>query len=296
MANNCSLGTWTTNSQVVVAVAQTKDDPTGPYTRLSTAVTPWAHNPEVIRAADGTYVLFTLGNGTNHGTIKHCGGGQQEPSAAGAGEGSDRRLQSASQSAPESTDTVGFTLHYAKSPTGPWMAHNTTISGFQPTWNMHNWNPAPVAMPDGSVRMMVHTDPKPWAGETVVEASTWRGPYKAVTGDISPCDHCEEDPFMWKDKRGNWHVLYHRMFDPPGHGALGSWSGGHSFSADGLTWSPIDRCYNTTVALEDGSSVVLKRRERPKLVFDKDGQPTHLSNGVERADGITYTLVVPLAT
>jgi hypothetical protein len=22
--------------------------------------------------------------------------------------------------------------------------------------------------------------------------------------------------FMWKDKRGNWHVLYHRMFDPAG--------------------------------------------------------------------------------
>ena len=24
------------------------------------------------------------------------------------------------------------------------------------------------------------------------------------------------DRFMWKDKRGNWHVLYHRMFDPAG--------------------------------------------------------------------------------
>jgi len=119
-----------------------------------------------------------------------------------------------------------------------------------------NWNPAPVALPDGTIRVMAHTDwgenghatPShkvgAWAGEAILEAPSWKGPYKVVGGDeIDHCNYCEEDPcvhvpstarlpeahkilcktellpryrFMWKDKRGNWHVLYHRMFDPAG--------------------------------------------------------------------------------
>ena len=46
-------------------------------------------------------------------------------------------------------------------------------------------------------------------------------------------------------------MLYHRMFDngtnTKAPTAEGIWSGGHSFSIDGLNWSPISRCYNTTV-------------------------------------------------
>ena len=46
-----------------------------------------------------------------------------------------------------------------------------------------------------------------------------KGPYTVVTdADLDDCTstYCEEDPFMWVDKRGNWHALYHRMFDPIG--------------------------------------------------------------------------------
>ena len=92
---------------------------------------------------------------------------------------------------------------------------------------------------------------------------------------------------MWKDKRGNWHVLYHRMFDPAGPldpnwgkedgswnkkgGPVPSpgWAGGHAYSRDGLAWSNWTRCYNTSVALVDGTTVNFPRRERPKLLFDK---------------------------
>lgn len=109
---------------------------------------------------------------------------------------------------------------------------------------------------------------------------------------------------MWKDFRGNWHVLYHRMFDNgssvPSPHAEDIWSGGHSFSADGLVWSPITRCYNTTVFLQDGSNISFVSRERPKLVMDASGRPTHLSNAVQPPQtagpdaGVTHTLVVPL--
>lgn len=66
------------------------------------------------------------------------------------------------------------------------------------------------------------------------------------------------------------------MFDngtnTPSTGPEGLWSGGHSFSADGLTWSPITRCYNTTVFLEGGGSQAFVSRERPKLIIGSDGR------------------------
>lgn len=85
---------------------------------------------------------------------------------------------------------------------------------------------------------------------------------------------------------------------------------GHAFSPDGLTWavSP-DPPYGAVVDFTDGTSVVVPTRERPKLIFGADGNPTHLVNGV--AGGAQscapfwcshckilmwdYTLVQPLA-
>lgn len=162
-----------------------------------------------------------------------------------------------------------------------------------------------------------------WSGEVVIEAPSWKGPYEIITSrDITNCTHCQEDPFMWIDKRKNWHVLYHRMFDngtdcngyPSFHpdGKLpsnpckspeGLWSMGHSYSKDGIVWSPIVRAANTTAQLADGTSVTFTSRERPKLIMAADGSPGWLSNAVQPfqagagADaGVTHTLVVPLNT
>jgi hypothetical protein len=172
------------------------------------------------------------------------------------------------------------------------------IENFAQQDNMDNWNPAPVVMPDGSVRIMIHTDPDPWAGEVIAEAKNWRGPYIPLTKDIPSLTipRTNEDPFMWTDSRGHWHVLVHRMFDPPGGGAIPSpgWAGGHAFSRDGLTWSNISRCYNTTIRMRVGTSWEALRRERPKLLFDRAGNMQYLFNGVATAHEGTYTLAVPI--
>ena len=131
------------------------------------------------------------------------------------------------------------------------------------------------------MRVMAHTSYAPWAGEVILEAPSWRGPYKVVGSDLIDhgCEYCEEDPFMWQDHRGNWHVLYHRMFD--GHGKLDTnwgnvnsswnhnrpipspgWAGGHAFSRDGLTWSAWSRCYDTGVTTYSGDKLWMLRRER----------------------------------
>lgn len=208
----------------------------------------------------------------------------------------------------EAEAVTPFTLHFSvDGPTGPFHPYDTNFTNVplnSTGFSMQNWNPAPHLMPDGSVRVMVHTLTAPWAGESVAHASTWRGPYTFLTGNLDYCEKCEEDPFMWTDKRGNWHVLYHRMFDPIGVGGerdpspipTPGWSGGHAFSRDGLNFSTITRAYSTYVALHNGTTVNMVRRERPKLVFGPGGDPEFLSNGVEVAKGRTYTLVVPLKT
>lgn len=164
---------------------------------------------------------------------------------------------------------------------------------------MKNWNPAPYLMSDSSVRVMVHTLTAPWAGESVAHADSWRGPYTFITGNLDYCEKCEEDPFMYRDKRGNWHVLYHRMFDPIGGHSTSpipspGWAGGHAFSRDGLNFSTISRAYSTYVPLANGTVMNLNRRERPKLVFGPSGDIEYMSNGAQMHDGRTFTLVVPL--
>lgn len=65
----------------------------------------------------------------------------------------------------------------------------------------------------------------------------------------------------------------------PGHdGAVVS---GHYFSVDGWTWatSPTSP-YGNVIDLADGTQQLLTTRERPKLLFNAAGEPTHLSNGV----------------
>ena len=41
--------------------------------------------------------------------------------------------------------------------------------------------------------MMAHTSYVGWSGEVILEASSWKGPYKVVGSDlIDHCEYCEE--------------------------------------------------------------------------------------------------------
>ena len=110
-------------------------------------------------------------------------------------------------------------------------------------------------------------------------------------------EHRETSERVMRFLAGNWHVLYHRMFD--GEGKLdpnwgksdGSWkhtrpipspgwAGGHAFSPDGRNWSKWERCFDTGVTMmTSGKKLWMLRRERPKLLMDTDGKPTHLFSG-----------------
>lgn len=296
--NECLLNSWTTNSQVVIAEASA---PEGPYTRVDpahAAIDPWAHNPQMIivpeELPNGTkqdvFVIFTLGNGIPNGPEKDCTGSEFATNG----------VEGRTVIGKYDPASLNFTLHYAYSPTGPWMGHPTYFATPLPDGSLENWNPAPMLMPDGSVQVMVHTDSQPWGGEVLAEAASWRGPYTFITGDFMPQAKLEEDPFMWIDGRGNYHALFHKMFDPAGGSPIPTpgWCGGHAYSRNGTVWSGVQRAYNTTVLLANGTSVNFARRERPKLLLGgADGKtPLYLSNGVLPigTDRQTFTLVVPL--
>ena len=61
MANHCPLGSWTSNSIVARSVS-TSGKPEGPYSFAEELLPPFAHNPTVRKAEDGTYVIFFIGN------------------------------------------------------------------------------------------------------------------------------------------------------------------------------------------------------------------------------------------
>eukprot|EP01063_Lacrimia_lanifica_P007813 TRINITY_DN1501_c0_g1_i1.p1 TRINITY_DN1501_c0_g1~~TRINITY_DN1501_c0_g1_i1.p1 ORF type:complete len:424 (+),score=136.29 TRINITY_DN1501_c0_g1_i1:66-1337(+) len=307
MVNNCSLSNYGTNSQVVLATSQS---PNGPFERQKVILPPFAHNPEAIRASDGTWVLYTLGTGVATKPIKDCNApstGHEEPV--------DTAEENDASAVPDGGRS-SFMLHYTDDVHGEWKNMTMDIKGYNPKWKMVNWNPAPVLLPDGTVRVMIHTLIGRWAGIAIIEAPSWQGPYTVMdgqfAGDDDNCTLCEEDPFMWVDKRGNWHALYHRMYDAVGElspywghpesqkwvqpkSALVSpgWPGGHAFSKDGLTWSTWNRCYDSYVTVEDGSTNLAGRIERPKLLFAADGTPTHLYNGALTKEW-THTIGRPL--
>ncbi len=213
MAQHCTLGQWTTNSQVVTAVS---DTPLGPFVRQAIAIPPWSHNPEAIRTPDGTYVIFTLGPGKGLTHEKNCTKDGAVPLVVDGQQRLEHRVLSDGKGQTPPRGLVNFTVHSAPNPRGPWTATTMQVYNWNITWDLEtpgNWNPAPVVLPDGSVRVMAHTDwgenghstPShkvgAWAGEAILEAPSWKGPYKVVGGDeIDHCNYCEEDPCVSNTK------------------------------------------------------------------------------------------------
>ena len=122
----------------------------------------------------------------------------------------------------------------------------------------------------------------------------------AAARSSSSSAKCGRGRLTVKAVRGHWHALLHKMFDDGGDAPSADpvpspgWAGGHIYSRDGISWSRQQRAYSTNVTLETGEVLLTARRERPKLIFDADGRPTHLTNGAILPGGETYTIIAPL--
>jgi len=156
-------------------------------------------------------------------------------------------------------------LHVASSPNGPWVPSPTSPDGCN--------NPAPAFHPNGTLFVVCDHI-------SMTYASSWNGTWspKRIMGH--PHDDRQrhwEDPFLWFDRRGNWHVMYHVYCLLPYSSGKECYSG-HAYSEDGLYWifSPIEP-FNGTIRFVDGSSRQFSTRERSHLVFSDEKRTTPIA-------------------
>jgi len=101
------------------------------------------------------------------------------------------------------------------------------------------------------------------------------------------------DPFIYRDFRGTWRVLCHGSTEPAG------WSPefpdvkletiGMAFSTDLLHWTPGPGPAATSLMVyANGTRRPFARRERPALLVDEKGFPTHLYSAIQ-APGMNYS-------
>lgn len=139
-------------------------------------------------------------------------------------------------------------------------------------------NPAPI-FHNGS--FFVTTQ----ATKEIVTAPSYLGPWTHYSNITHPptLPYIVEDPFLWIDKRGRWHIINH-AYNTSEVGSCGSSHvSAHWFSADGRDWhwSPQEP-YGHTVTYQDGSMHTFATMERPYLHFDAStGSPDYLVLAVD---------------
>ena len=180
------------------------------------------------------------------------------------------------------------------------------------TWDQDTTNPSPFPLhspsdPTSAILLAYRGCPYNCDGSELLAltlAPNFTGPYTRLSSTPLLPSHPNEDPFIWRDKRGHFHMLTHSLEEGGGFGD-GPKVGRHAY-ARGLNeewrFNNVTLAYNWTVEREDGKGGVVQvdyfRRERPQLYFSEDGQttPLYLSNGVqERGSSQSYTLIQPLA-
>lgn len=152
----------------------------------------------------------------------------------------------------------------AKSIEGPWIRSNKTAMPFS--------NPAPLVMPDGSIYVF---------GRKSVNNIRIAQAYKAVRYDAAyvkvsekynllPDSNQLEDPTIWWEKN-QYNVI---VSDFGGEATGEKKDGAQYFSKDGVNYSLLTKksIYNKTVKYTDGTSFTFRRRERPFVYADKEGQ------------------------
>ena len=141
-------------------------------------------------------------------------------------------------------------------------------------------NPGPLLRPDGSTYLFYRADgmdlPSPTCsneGISVQVCPVESGPCEP-SNDLPIFGHTGEDPSVFVDHRGNYHMLFNAL---PYKCVPKYQQGGHAWSDDGITWSaPRVGAFDTTIRFTDGTRIICERRERPQMVMGKDAKPLAL--------------------
>lgn len=292
----CFYPNFVTNSEVVRAVS---DTPEGPYHFVETVIQRrgpefWdgmmSHNP-VIRKSGGKYLLFYTGT-----TYRFPYPDATNPVISDA-QHKEARLN----------QQIGLLV--ADSLEGPWQRNDQPIIARNPDegrWDSKmTTNASPCVLPDGSILVIYkgvahHGD---FMRLGIARAAAWNRPFERMQDhplfEFDQMNASVEDPFFWHDGH-RFNLLMKDMT-----GALcGEEHGGlFASSADASHWEfrRHEVAYSRTVRWDDGTVSTQGNLERPSLLFDRHGTPTHFfaatadvhfRNRQELKS--TYVLVIPL--
>tara|TARA_B110000208_G_C11774792_1_gene431597 strand:+ start:1265 stop:2497 length:1233 start_codon:yes stop_codon:yes gene_type:complete len=244
MGGGSGLDGWTHISEIHHATAS---DPMDAFTRVDTALPKEAHNASPLRAKNGSFLIFHIGN----------------------------------SDVPKGQPSSSF-LHASESPNGPW----------RPLPAISCNNPAPMLHNNGTVYCGCNN-----GGFTIYRSDDiWQGKWHRVGGALAwppswgsaaPGELRNEDPYLWMDRRSNWHFLAHRYDYRDGwpvnpNQTMPILVSGHGFSVDGVTWgfNAAEQPYSGVIKFVNGTTQQFSTFERPHLLFNSKQIPTHLVNGV----------------
>ena len=290
---------WLLNSEIVHAVS---DTPEGPYEFVSVVLPRRGreyfdgmntHNT-CIKAFGGKYYLYYMG--TTYSADMPCEEGRMNP---------DHAL--------ETWNRKRIGLAVADHIDGPYVRRDTPL--LEPRGTEH-WdctcttNPSVAILPSGETYMIY----KSRAGAAlplklgITHAPTPEGPFERLSDQpilqFENSDYHMEDPFVWYDAaRGVFCLIAKDDVKNGSFGITGEWGAGfYAESQDCMdfTIAPDPKVYSRTVTWEDGSTTTQGNLERPSLLFDENGNPTHLFCASGRApspyafEDTTFIVCIPL--
>ena len=155
----------------------------------------------------------------------------------------------------------GSSVHVADSPFGPFRP--LEVSGPP----LHCNNPSPAVHPNGTLfvactwfLMSAATPAGPWTQAGPIQLRGKRGAW--------------EDPFLFFDRRGGWHVVAHVYSGTPGSAPGNNLISGHAYSSDGIEWAvSVSQPYSNVVPIAGGGGQTFATLERPKLMFGGSADP-----------------------
>ncbi|TID22096.1 hypothetical protein E6O75_ATG10890 [Venturia nashicola] len=237
-SHGCGLSGWRPMS--FIARGESRTGPEGPYVFKERITGSFRHNAYVYWSeAEQKYLLWSIGADIPD-PVK-CGGINKKDFPN------------------------NISVSSAPSIRGPWSPFTVLLEGTNPA-------PLPLSSPSSQSSKTVLMD----EDQTIFTAPSYLGPYTILskapwnTTDFSPT--WAEDPFLYQDFRGYFHVLAHWMIDlsldpPKKYPRVGAHMFSRKLEGPWMFRPEYGPAFTSEVVFEDGGVEVFGRRERPKVYF-----------------------------
>lgn len=300
--NHCGLDYWSPYSRIIRAESRSGLD--GPYTFKQQVVEHFAHNPTVVYSpADQLYLMYYIGclqpnvNETCTSPQFTCGPGNYVNGESGISvqKSKDLRNWEFVDQVVKGKDDTSWNADVTNPSPWPSCSGQQKNQGGWP-WGFGWGKPR---CKDNDILLAYRGCPYNCSGAeqiSLASAPSFSGPYTHLNNGGG-----SEDPFIWQDKRGNYHILVHSLEPEVGFGG-GPKVGRHAFSRSiGGPWKFDNEtlAFSTKVEFDDGTEIDYYRRERPQLYFSDDGRmtPLFLTTGVQEVGSKpSYSVIVPVGS